>query len=53
MTQDEFDNTLDDATHAVLQAFNLKFEENFGTAYAINDALTQILQHLRVDEENQ
>lgn len=46
MTQEQFDDALDDAVYAVLQAFDLKLNENFDTAFVINDALDRILQHI-------
>lgn len=41
-----FDEKIDDATHAALNALGLSAELNPDTADLINDALKQIAQHV-------
>jgi len=46
MENSEFDDRLDDAVHAVLQAFELTPDGNSDTADAISDSLRGVLQNV-------
>lgn len=49
MTKEYFDDTLDDATHAVLKTFGLSADLCPDTADAINSALHDILRDIMGD----
>ncbi len=55
-TQQDFDDTIDDATHSVMTAFELwelpRGEERSDLMVDINDALTQILAPIVWKKEN-